>query len=339
MTEHLCVDMIPPHQLHAPVPLEMIGPPIDRRARAVFFFRKKWPNGKTLRVRFMGGSNSDRDMVAQIARKWLQHAHLDFQFGVTGESDLRIGFEQDGRSWSYLGIDNVDIPQHASTMNFGWQLEEGTILHEFGHALGLGHEHQNPQGGIQWNEQKVIADLSGPPNHWDEATIRHNVLNKYSVDQTNGTVFDPKSVMLYFFPASWTVGGQGTQDNATISQTDASFISSTYPKPAGPQAVELSVVDMSAKAAAIGATGEEDLFQFNTGAAGRFVIETLGATDVVMRLFGPGDPAAFIAEDDDSGESRNARIERDLTAGRYHVQVRHFSQQGTGQYRIRVVRQ
>ena len=29
----------------------------------------------------------------------------------------------------------------------------------------------------------VIADLSGPPNYWDEATIRHNVLEKYSLDQ------------------------------------------------------------------------------------------------------------------------------------------------------------
>ncbi len=63
-------------------------------------------------------------------------------------------------------------------MNLGF-LDGGTAAHEFGHAIGLGHEHQNPAGGIQWNEPVVLQNLAGPPNNWDEATIRHNVLNKY----------------------------------------------------------------------------------------------------------------------------------------------------------------
>jgi len=36
-------------------------------------------------------------------------------------------------------------------MNLGF-LDGGTAAHEFGHAIGLAHEHQNPAGGIQWNE-------------------------------------------------------------------------------------------------------------------------------------------------------------------------------------------
>ena len=49
------------------------------------------------------------------------------------------------------------------------------ILHEFGHALGLIHEHQNPIQAIDWNKPAVIADLSGPPNNWDRDTIEHNM--------------------------------------------------------------------------------------------------------------------------------------------------------------------
>ncbi len=57
----------------------------------------------------------------------------------------------------------------------------------------LGHEHQNPDGGILWNEDVVIRDLSGSQNSWDMATVRHNVISKYTHDQINGTEFDDES--------------------------------------------------------------------------------------------------------------------------------------------------
>ena len=78
-------------------------------------------------------------------------------------------------------------------MNYGWLTPTSdddelrrVVLHEFGHALGLIHEHQNPEGGIQWNEPAVKADLSGPPNNWDDETIRHNVLDHYPGGGSDG---------------------------------------------------------------------------------------------------------------------------------------------------------
>ena len=107
-------------------------------------------------------------------------------------------------------------------MNLGF-MDGGTAAHEFGHAIGLAHEHQNPAGGIQWNEAVVIRELGGPPNFWDEAKARHNVLRKYSADQVNGTKFDPDSIMLYFFPAEWTINGIGTKANEVLSDFDKAF--------------------------------------------------------------------------------------------------------------------
>ncbi|NOS82567.1 MAG: peptidase, partial [Nitrospira sp.] len=72
-------------------------------------------------------------------------------------------------------------------------------------------------------------------------------------------------------------------------------------------------------------------------ADGRYVIDTRGETDVVMKLFGPNSETSLIAEDDDSGLDTNARVAGDLISGEYFVQVRHYSRQsGTGKYSIKV---
>ena len=92
-------------------------------------------------------------------------------------------------------------------------------------------------------------------------------------------------------------------------------------------------------AAAIGKFGEEDLFRFVAPQEGRYIIDTRGPTDVVMKLFGPNSPTALIAEDDDSGYAANARIAAQLLPGDYWVQVRHYNRDsGMGAYSVKVRR-
>lgn len=221
-------------------------------------------------------------------------------------------------------------------MNFGW-VDEGVILHEFGHMIGMIHEHQNPRDNpIQWNKPVVNAALSGPPNLWDQDTIDHNMYAKYDVNQINGSALDPKSVMLYSFPATWTTSGFHTEPNEVLSAVDKEFGKRVYPSGTTVAPVELSVFEGGTEAD-IGQPGEEDLFQFKARTAGRYTVETEGATDLVMTLFGPG--GGLIAQDDDSGVGRNPRIVTELTPGTYTVQVRHFNAaSGTGKYVIKAVK-
>lgn len=94
------------------------------------------------------------------------------------DAEIRVSF-QAGGSWSYVGTDNIDentIRYPSPTMNFGWDVTiQGrsfdTALHEIGHALGLSHEHQNPFGGLQWDESAVLKHYSGYPNYWNEKTV------------------------------------------------------------------------------------------------------------------------------------------------------------------------
>ena len=311
------------------------------RVRAISPRGKTWMNGSTLRVRFLDGKPGEQAIAREQAAWWSAVANVRFDFNDAPDAEIRIRFDPNDGAWSYIGTDCRNIAANDPTMNLGF-LDGGTAAHEFGHAIGLAHEHQSPFGGIAWNEDVVIKEMAKSPNFWDAATTRFNILRKYSVDQVNGTKFDPDSIMLYFFPGTWTKSGIGTKANETLSALDKSFVAGAamYPKTAATavEATDLKVNATKKTRAALGKAGEEDLYHFSATKDGRYVIETSGPTDVVMKLFGPNSTTAVIDEDDDSGAGLNARIASDLPEGEYYVQVRHYQKKAGGNYTIGVRR-
>ncbi len=332
----MCFDRVLPRDMNKPQRTMMVG----TSDRAVSLMGKQWPNESTISIRFLGGTEAQRELVRSTAPKWTEHANLNFEFSDDPRAKIRVSFDEDDGAWSYVGTDNLDIPLHAATLNLGW-VDEGVILHEFGHMIGFSHEHQNPAGGIEWNEAAVIADLSGAPNFWDPATIRHNVLNKYRADQVHGTDFDPRSIMLYAFPANWTLSGQGTDKNDELSAQDKAFAASAvmYPgRGSGDGTGTTPLTVLQGVTAEISAAGEEDSYSFDVGQAGTHTIETSCTTDLVLSLFGPDDKTTKVAEDDDGGSGRNSRIVAELQPGHYLAIIRHYSNQSTGSYRVMVTR-
>jgi hypothetical protein len=336
---HVCFDRILPRDLRRP---QDTTPMRGGRMRGVAPIGKTWMNGSTLQVRFVGGSAAERANAKAQAAWWEAVANLKFVFGDAPNADIRITFDANDGAWSYVGTDARNIPLNEATMNLGFE-DGGTAAHEFGHAIGLAHEHQNPAGGILWNEQVVIREMAKSPNFWDEATTRHNIIARYRADQVNATTFDAKSIMLYFFPADWTTNGIGTSANHTLSSMDKQFIAGAkmYPKtgPTIPDATPLTVNAKTRTKGSIGKFGEEDLYTFTVAQPGRHIIDTRGPTDVVMKLFGPDSPTALIAEDDDSGYATNAQIAAALSPGQYWMQLRHYNREsGQGEYSVKVRR-
>jgi hypothetical protein len=101
-------------------------------------------------------------------------------------------------------------------------------MHEFSHALGMLHEHQNPRGGIQWNKP-LVYEWAQQTQGWDHETTDTNILDSYSENQITGSIFDPMSVMLYFFPPELTLNNQGTSQNFRYSDTDKAWLNAQYP--------------------------------------------------------------------------------------------------------------
>jgi hypothetical protein len=167
----------------------------------------------------------------------MAYSAIKFVFDNAESAEIRISFEP-GASWSFLGTDVLDptLGHDDPTMNFGWLTPatandelQRVVLHEFGHALGLVHEHQSPSAEIPWNHEAVYAYFAGPPNYWSTAEVDHNIFQRYQHDQTNFTAFDPTSIMLYPIPPEFTDGKLTVGWNRTLSATDREFIGQLYP--------------------------------------------------------------------------------------------------------------
>ena len=311
------------------------------RPRAAVERFKLWENGRTLRVRFVDGQAVVQQKVEAIAKEWEAVVNLTLRFVTTGAAELRVSFAEEGFSWSTVGTDALTVSRTQPTMNYGW-LEPGTatreyqrvVRHEFGHALGMIHEHQNPDalGKIPWDKPKVYAYYA--QQGWTREDVDANIFDVYDEDMTNFTTFDPRSIMQYAIPESLTIGTYSVGWNTTLSATDVSFMRSQYPA-AAPGTVEL-VANGPRVAADLGGPAEVDNYHFDVAAAATHIMTTTGATDTVLTLHGPSEPGTVMAWDDDRGAGRNARIVRKLAPGEYWLSVRHKEPGGTGTYEIGV---
>jgi hypothetical protein len=219
-------------------PANDLTPSGDNALEAAGEFRKFWRPGRTLKVAFVGGASAAQQQVMDTARQWSDFANIAFDFGDHQDAEIRIALDENDGHWSAVGTDALVeeyFPKSGPTMNCGLTTDSPpaeysrVVLHEFGHALGMIHEHQNPTAGIRWNE-RVVIDALKRSQGWDEATIRHNVLNSVSREDLRFTAFDDKSIMLYAFPAEWTVDGRQFDHNTALSETDQAFIAAHYPR-------------------------------------------------------------------------------------------------------------
>ncbi len=309
--------------------------------RAAVEKMRLWENNKRLRVRFLDGDPVVQQKIAAIAPEWEQYTNLKLAFGTEAAAEIRISFRDAGFSWSTVGTDSLSRPRTSPSMNFGW-LKPTTpvreyrrvVLHEFGHALGMIHEHNNPaaKGQIPWDKPKVYTYYA--QQGWDKADVDENIFAVYAQDATNFTSFDRTSIMEYAVPDELTIGTYSIGWNTELSELDKDFMRRQYPKNS-PGTVDLKV-GAPPNEADLSVGAEVDTYRFVVPKAATHIMSTSGVTDVVMTLHGPNDPGAVLAWDDDRGRGTNARIVRKLQPGDYWLSVRHKQATGSGSYTIGV---
>ncbi len=224
-------------------------------SRGVFAMSSLWsPRYTKVKVCFMDGGKAMRQHVALVASQWnTAQSSLKLDFGKMSNprrcdqqkpGDIRVTFAGNEYA-SLVGVVSATLYTDEASLILGGmedlsqdELQSpdkiGTILHEFGHALGLQHEHQseamNCDAQFDWN--KIYATLGGPPNFMDKDKVDHN-MQTLRGDEFLSTFPDRESIMLYSFPAEYFKAGSFSPcyklPNHSITPQDFQTLVEMYP--------------------------------------------------------------------------------------------------------------
>ncbi len=301
------------------------------RAQLIRVISKKWVNGTVLHYHLFdgtpwGGPEAQKEVVRRAFATW-KEVGIGLEFKEVGQPDdaeIRIGFLQGNGSWSYVGRDVLRQGQGERTMNLGWDLTRAggidTAVHEIGHTLGFPHEHQNPNAGIEWDEEAVYAALARPPNSWSRQKTFHNIIRKISPDSVDGSNWDSDSVMHYPFRAGLILEPaqyrSGLRPQPGLSEKDKAQVKFFYPPP---ESVYPELKPLESRQLNI-AAGTQANFAVLPGATRDYEFRTFGNSDTVMVLFEEidGEPV-YVTGDDDSGTALNAQFTVRLIKGRRYI--------------------
>lgn len=187
----------------------------------VFDPKMKWIDPR-IRVVFRDGPEreSEKQQVMKIIEQWHhlppQHSKLKPNFCFKREEEygrhcIRVKFTTAGLSASLLGRNATLISENEPTMLLRLPLEERTVLHQFGHALGLHDEIHHPEAKLNYAE--IFRDFGETKQTWDTYVAKYG-----RAMGMNLSPFDRESIML--FP----LAGKYVADGKPVSVSVLSFL-------------------------------------------------------------------------------------------------------------------
>jgi hypothetical protein len=222
-----------------------------------------WQAGSSLTVCFFDGTQEQRKFIRDVAEGMLTDVNLTFNFGdnpTLRDCDsrqvqhIRIAFDLPSGNWSYIGTDSIRVDGEQPSMNLGdlaaatvldSPSNRGLILHEFGHALALQHEHQSPAAGCDSEfDWETIYSTFQNQYGWDRQKVDTNIRSLKDTPRLRASPYDRTSIMHYYFPAWMYRNGDRSKcyvgHNQSLSATDRQVLRESYPSSAPSQLAEIN---------------------------------------------------------------------------------------------------
>lgn len=193
-----------------------------------------WPQHSTIKISLLNMTDKQEELTKASINKWSPHINLKLEFIDGPDGDIRIAANNNyGGGSSAIGRQANDFPKSEPTMTIGFGGEDdaytgGTIMHEFGHALGLHHEHQHPDNTLDFDMEKLYQEFARR-NFTREQTDQF-VLDPLNRENLIFLGYDQDSIMNYGF-GEGTLRNRGAAPRGNdLSRGDIEFAEFIYPK-------------------------------------------------------------------------------------------------------------
>ncbi|MDQ0705669.1 putative GNAT family acetyltransferase [Pseudomonas sp. W3I7] len=206
----------------------------SRKTRAVSAPDKYWPQNSTLKIAVYDADEEALEHIKKAANLWLVHINLTFEFVPGEEGDIRIALDygETHSGSSAIGTDAQKVPLYLPTMVLPNPYDnprfEAVAAHEFGHALGLHHEHKHPNRTIDFNTPVIYRHFRG---HGSNEAIYKDILQPLDEKNVAASEYDNKSIMHYGFSSDALWKQPAIPWPTRLTKLDKSHIASQYPKP------------------------------------------------------------------------------------------------------------
>lgn len=204
---------------------------------------KFWQKNHTLIIAFLNGSSEQKNEVEIFSKEITKYANLNFAFYSSVANvpkgkkiDIVITFKNVGNN-SAIGTDSqYAISQGKHSMSLSELSKNsagsrrGTILHEFGHAIGLQHEHQNIYRTFKIDEA-LTKEYCKNVYKFTEEECTDQIINTLpnKEKQNYYSKYDPASVMHYNLHSSVTKEKIAFANINSLSLIDKLEIAKLYP--------------------------------------------------------------------------------------------------------------
>lgn len=199
---------------------------------------KTWNNNQTLKITFIDGTPEQKAEVEEVSKEWLKYANLYFKFYPSKSDmswretpDIVISFKAAGNN-SQVGTDSKNMSTYSMSLSAPSKFKEINrhfIIHEFGHAIGLEHEHQHIDRNFDLDEAATL-EYCLKEYKLPEISCRIHMLSTVSAKDHYFSKYDPKSIMHYGFHAGFFKSNKvEIPASGTLSLLDKLEIANVYP--------------------------------------------------------------------------------------------------------------